>query len=336
MSTSFFLQSAVRRSLSLAIVAGTACAAASAQTDSQPANTAPGVSFAVPALAPNLHSTVGSDVPFSSSLASSEDGQDAAASATQLNLASLEKSIALPGVNAQYGRRRYGAPKYRGGNTNADGSEKYTAYAGVGLTLPIGSNSNYLTPSYGIQVGAGRNFNKHFGVNLEFDYDHFGLTGAAIAQQAYLYDPTGQYGIAGYLDANSHIWNLSVQPVYQIYSGDGLGAYITGGVGFYHKVTNFTLPEEEEDLYGDVFDVNENVDHYTSNAPGFDGGIGLTYKFSHFSAEKFFAEVRYVYIDNSFRPGITVATVNTYTGNNYFPQNSNTTSYIPVKFGIRF
>ena len=256
--------------------------------------------------------------------------------ATQMNLASLEKGMALPGLNAQYGRRRYGAPRYRGGNTNADGSEKYTAYAGVGLTVPIGSNSNYLTTSYGIQGGVGRNFNKHFGVNLEFDYDHFGLTGAAISQQTTIYEDLGVSGISGQLDANSHIWNFSVQPTCQIYSGEGLGAYITGGVGFYHKVTNFTLPQEEEDLFGDVFDVNTNFEHYTSNAPGFDGGIGLTYKFSRFSSEKLYAEVRYVYIDNSSRPGITPATVFTYTGNNLFPQNSNTTSYIPIKVGIRF
>ena len=353
MSTPFSLQSAVRRSLALAAVAATAwtCAAAqtgaAGQTDAvgqiagQVSTPSPAVNFALPVVDRSVFlpgSATSNDSSSSNSQVSSssamQDGASASA-ATQLNLASLEKGISLPGVNAQYGRRRYGAPRYRGGNTNADGSEKYEAYAGVGLTLPVGTNSNYLTTSYGIQVGGGRNFTKHFALNAEFDYDHFGLTGAAISQQAYLYDPVSN-SYAGYLDANSHIWNFSIQPTYQIYSGEGLGAYLTGGVGFYHKVTNFTLPSEEEDLYGDVFEENVNVDHYTSNAPGFDGGIGLTYKFSHFSNEKFYAEVRYVYIDNSARAGDTVATALTYTGNNYFPQNSNTTSYIPIKFGIRF
>ena len=342
MSTTFSLQSALRHSLALAVVAGSACAEGRAQTAGQPAatNAVPAVNFSA-AFLPSVSSAQDAGlVPAqaalfssSSSVAASENGQDPAAAATQMNLASLEKGIALPGLNAQYGRRRYGAPRYRGGNTNADGSEKYTAYAGAGLTLPVGSNSNYLTTSYGIQGGVGRNFNKHFGVNLEFDYDHFGLTGAAISQYSYLYfgDPSNPYSV----DANSHIWNFSVQPTYQIYSGEGLGAYITGGVGFYHKVTNFTLPAEEQSFYGD-FEVNQNFDHYTSNAPGFDGGIGLTYKFSRFSGERLYAEVRYVYIDNSFRPGDTVATAATYVGTNLFPQNSNTTSYIPIKVGIRF
>ncbi len=337
MLTSFSLQNLLRRPLALAVVAGSACLAAGAQTG-VPANaSAPAVNFSVPpAAAGDL--AKGSETLFSDSSSSSSlaDTQNAGASATQLNLASVESGIKLPGLEAQYGRRRYGAPRYRGGNTNADGSAKYTAYAGAGFTLPIGTNSNYLTTSYGIQGGAGRNFNKHFGLNIEFDYDHFGMTGATIAQQTYLYDPTGVLGIAGLLDANSHIWNFSIQPTYQIYSGEGLGAYLTGGVGFYHKVANFTLPQIEQDFYGDEFEINQNVDHYTSNAPGFDGGIGLTYKFSHFSNERLYGEVRYVYIDNSFRAGDTVANALNFNGTNFFPQNSNTTSYIPVKFGIRF
>ena len=123
-------------------------------------------------------------------------------------------------------------------------------------------------------------------------------------------------------------------------SGQGLGAYITAGAGFYHKVANFTLPQEGEEcdgFYGCyIYTENANVDHYTSNAPGFDGGVGLTYKFSRFSNERFYGEVRYVFVDNQYKPGVTTATVDTYSGYNYFPQNSNTTSYFPIKFGLRF
>ncbi len=340
MSTSFSLHPVVRRSLAVAAFAGAGIAAAGAQTaepaiqpaDPQSASSQP-LNFQAAAL-PVFSSSLDAS-PSSSSLSTGYDADQAA----QTQLASVEKSVLLPGVNAQYGqRRRYGAPRYRGGNTNADGSEKYTGYAGVGFNSPVGNNSSYLTTSYGIEAGAGRNFNRHFGLMLEFDYDKFGMTGATIDNQSNrnFADPTNSNG----LDANSHIWSLSVQPVYQIYSGQGLGAYITGGVGFYHKVANFTLPQEEEycdPYYGcGVYTVNGNVDHYTSNAPGFDGGIGVTYKFSRFANERFYAEARYVYIDNSFKPGITDATLTTYAGNNYFPENSNTTSYFPIKFGIRF
>lgn len=336
MSTSFSLNSSLRRSFALAVLAGTSFVVAGAQTTpaQESAGPAQPVSFSTSPVIPQLG--VASDALFSSSSSSADESATAAANT---NLASIEKNFAFPGANAQYGRRRYGAPRYRGGNTNADGSEKWGAYAGAGFTSPVGTNSNYLTVSYGIQGGVERNLNKHLGVGLEFDYDRFGMTGQTIQNQSIVYfnDPTNANG----LDANSHIWNFSIQPVYQIYSGQGLGAYITGGVGFYHKVANFTLPQEEQ--YCDYFYgcygvyVNANVDHYTSNAPGFDAGFGLTYKFSRFSNERFYGEVRYVFVDNSARAGYNVSNINNYNGGyNFFPQNSNTTSYFPVKFGIRF
>lgn len=336
MVSSFSLQNLLRPRLALAVLAGGVCVAAGAQIvpPAAPVATSP-----VPAFAATDGAQKGSEL-YSSSGASDalDSSSTTGTTATQMNLASLENGIKPPGVEAQYGRRRYGAPRYRGSNTNADGSAKYTAYVGAGFTVPVTAKSNYLTTSYGLQAGAGRNFNKHLGVNFEFDYDHFGMTGATIAQQAYLYDPLGQNGVAGNLDANSHIWSFSIQPIYQIYSGEGLGVYLTGGVGFYHKVANFTLPQQVEQCYYycAIYTANENVDHYSSNAPGYDGGIGITYKFSHFSSERFYAEGRYVYIDNSARTGDTVATALTYAGYNYFPQNSNKTSYFPIKLGVRF
>jgi hypothetical protein len=237
------------------------------------------------------------------------------------------------------GRQRYGRPRYRGGNTNADGSPKWDFYVGGGFGMPVGTQSNYLSTAWGFHGGGGRMFNRLVGVNLEFSYDHFGMTGATVDQQSEFYfgDTAADTGLLG----NSHVWSFSLQPVVNIRSGEGLGAYVTGGVGFYHKVANFTLPEEEEycDPYFGIcepIEVEGVVDHYSSNAPGFDGGFGVTYKFSRFASERVYAEVRYVYVDNSYKPGLTVANAGTYDGNNLFPQNSQHTSYIPVKFGLRF
>jgi hypothetical protein len=238
------------------------------------------------------------------------------------------------------GRQRYGRPRYRGGNTNADGSPKYDFYVGGGFGIPVGDQSNYLTTGWGFQGGGGRMFNKMVGVNLEFSYDHFGMTGATVDQQSVFYFGPGNTAAVTGLGGNTHVWSFSLQPVVNLRSGEGLGAYVTGGVGFYHKVANFTLPQEEEycdPYYGcEEYEAPANVDHYSSNAPGFDGGFGVTYKFSRFASERLYAEVRYTYVANQFKPGITTATALTYTGNNYFPQNSQHTSYIPVKFGLRF
>ena len=80
------------------------------------------------------------------------------------------------------------------------------------------------------------------------------------------------------------------------------------------------------------------------SAPGFSGGVGLTYKASHLSSLRVFAEARYIFIDNSHRFGLTNANLNTTAGqayynangSNFYPANSNRTSYTTLKAGIRF
>ena len=104
------------------------------------------------------------------------------------------------------------------------------------------------------------------------------------------------------LDGNAHIWSFSLNPTLNFYQGDKLGAYAVVGGGFYHKVTDFTLPQLGEGYsyyYGPYeYTYNQNIDTYTSNAPGVTGGIGVTYKFSRFANQRFFAEARYVHTFN--------------------------------------
>jgi hypothetical protein len=334
----------VRRCLALAAVLGASVAVMGAQTVSQ---TGTGVEAAQPLKVQTPALDTSSDALFSSS--SAENDAAGAGSGTQ-NLASVNPVPVNFAEAMQYGggRRRYGSPRYRGGNTNPDGSSKWIFYGGAGFTQPLGNTYKYLTPGYGIQIGGGRQFSKHFAVPIEFDYDHFGLTRQNISDQSCIYtyggptSPCDPNAADNGIDANSHVWSFSLDPTYTLYSGEGLGAYVVAGVGFYHKVANFTAPQQEElcYYYCEVGDVQANFDHYTSNAPGFNGGFGLTYKFSHFSNERLYGEIRYVFVDNSQRTGVTINNYQTlyytYTGANFYPANSNRTTYIPVKFGIRF
>jgi hypothetical protein len=256
-------------------------------------------------------------------------------------------------------RRRYGNPRYNDNMHNSDGSNKYIFEGAVGLTLPTGDTYHYFNTSYGIQVGGGRQFNKKFAVLAQFDYDRFGINKVTLDSQAALYnqlnsnDDTGcgpgqgESACANLVDGNNHVWSFTLNPTYTFLQGEKYGMYAVVGAGFYHKVTDFTTPSTgEECTYYGCFDVTENetFDHYTSNAFGGNAGLGLTYKFSRFADEKLFIEARYVIVDNSQRQGYIFA--NTPTGyttngpnpdpNNAFPGNSNKTSYIPIKAGIRF
>jgi hypothetical protein len=298
-------------------------------------------------IAPLLLATNSAPLNLISTSSSSSSSLDSAAPSDGKFLFSSDSTQPPP-------RRRYGRPNYSDSHSNPDGSPKYTFLGGIGLPLPIGNTHKYETPSWAFQVGGGRNFNKNFGVIAQFDYDHFGLQGATLANQSYVYDyyctaaaqAAGACSpVTGSLDGNNHVWSFTLNPTYTLATEGSLGAYAVAGVGFYHKVTNFTVPSTGyyyDPYYGPIaYQANQVIDHYTSNAPGVNAGLGLTYKFSKFSNQRFFAEARYVVVFNSQRYGVTPANVGTsfganYNGFNYYPPNSNRTTYIPIKFGIRF
>ena len=237
-------------------------------------------------------------------------------------------------------RRRYSRPNYNDSRTNSDGSAKYTFFVGGGFTLPVGGTHNYATPSWKIQVGGGRNFNKTFGVMLQFDYDDFGMQTSTLNNQLALYNSLCGPVLGcqlSQLGGSVHDWSFTLNPIANFYTSDTFGAYAVLGFGFYHKYTQFTTPAIGtycDPFYGCYnYQANQPVDWYTSNAFGINGGLGLTYKFSRFAPEKFYTEVRYVWTDNSQRP-FDVSGNTSYF--NAFPQASARTTYIPVTFGIRF
>jgi Outer membrane protein beta-barrel domain len=234
-------------------------------------------------------------------------------------------------------RRRYSRPNYHDSRTNPDGSPKYSFYGGGGFGIPTGGTHSYLSPGWGLQIGGGRNFNKHFAANVEFDYDHFGFQTATLNNQLAIYNgPYFDYDLPQ-IGGTSHVWSFNLEPRYTFFDTDTTGAYVIVGVGFYHKTANFTTPIviQEDTFYGPIaYQANQTIDKYTSNAPGFNVGFGMTYKFSRFASQRLYGEVRYVYVDNQPR-AFDYGDVN-FNSVNVFPQNSAKTTYIPVKFGIRF
>jgi len=248
----------------------------------------------------------------------------------------------------------YAHPRHKIDWHNADGSNRYGLVFGAGMTEPVGNTHHYLNTSFGLEVGLERNFTQSFGVVAQWDYDRFGFNGSTLAAQQALYNycpvrlPAGTCALNTItkLDGNSHIWSVSVNPTYTFFTKQSVGAYVVVGAGFYHKVANFTLPNNAcADIYCYYqYTASQSIDHYMSNAPGFSGGFGLTYKVSHYSSARIFAEARYIFIDNSHRFGLTNSNINTTAGqtyynangSNFYPANSNRTSYATFKAGLRF
>jgi len=231
------------------------------------------------------------------------------------------------------GRRRYSRPRYQDNWHNPDGSTKIAFMAGAGLNVPVGNAARDYTPSWTISAGAGINLNRTFGILGEFHYDHMGVTSGAIDYEYNNllewieqngYDPSE---LAGF-DANAHVLSLSINPIINFSDQNSrLGAYVTGGGGWYRKSTNFTLPTAQTGCnyyYCSTFYTTYNFDSYTSDTFGWNAGFGLTYKLSDFSSERLFVDARYHWAP--FKNGNA----------EFFPFNAQHTGYIPVTVGIRF
>ena len=140
--------------------------------------------------------------------------------------------------------------------------------AGAGFNAPIGNDGPFLTWGGNFTGGAGLHLSKRLSVLAEYQFADNKLPGAMIAA-------------VGAQGGNAHIWSLTLDPVIDLTPKWKNGAYITGGGGFYRKVTTFTSPEEVEECdpyYGcGIYYENGVVGHYSSNQLGANVGFGITY-----------------------------------------------------------
>lgn len=276
------------------------------------------------------------------SAASTSSSSEAAVTTDRLNLEAAPEPNGNGNLQPPPRRRRYGRPNYNDRWHNSDGSNRIGFVAGGGFNVPVGSaSSDYLGTSYRFEAGAGLNFSQKLAVIFQFDYDRFSVPGQVLRSQLQLYTNVAPGNDFTGLDGNSHIWSFTLNPTLTVHQGEKFGEYVVGGGGFYHKVTNFTIPTTQyyTDYYGYTYQyqANQIIDHYFSNAPGVTGGAGVTYRLSRFSNTKLFAEARYVHTFNKARigdPNLTGAANG--QANNLYPPNSNETSYIPITFGVRF
>jgi len=180
--------------------------------------------------------------------------------------------------------------------------------AGAGFNAPIGNDTPYITWGGNFTGGGGLNFNKRLSLLGEFQFMDNKLPGAFVAAGG------GQGG-------NAHIISLTADPVIDLFPSRVNSMYVTGGGGYYHKSTNFTV-EECCDFEG--YPVNVTANSFTSNQGGANIGLGLSHRVGGVYGDgkmKLFGEARYVYIHT---PAIGQT------------NGLGTTELIPVTFGLRF
>jgi hypothetical protein len=137
--------------------------------------------------------------------------------------------------SGEYGNSGYKRPEY-----GQSLFHHLAIEAGADFDAPIGTTSDRQTFGYNIKLGGGWNFNRRFGTLIEYEFNRSGI-------------PNSVLSAAGAPDGNVHIWGFTLDPIYYLKNNGGWGGYITGGYGFYRRLTSFTQPVNQGygcDFYG--------------------------------------------------------------------------------------
>lgn len=241
----------------------------------------------------------------------------------------LSAALSLPAARAQSSSSEELAQSLsfrtqNGGGYGNGGYHQYPRYgeygfhhlaieAGGGFDAPLGNTKNTQTLGYNAKFGAGYNFSRNVGLLAEYEFNGSGIPRSVLAaQQA----PQGTV----------HVWGLTLDEILYYKTSGSWGGYITGGGGFYRKLTSFTQPVFAGvvcDFYGFCYPQYSNItlSHFSSNQGGVNIGTGFTHPLGQGGA-KVYAEARYLWVDSA-KPSPTQI-------------GSGTESLIPVTFGIRF
>jgi len=201
-------------------------------------------------------------------------------------------------------------------------ASKFAFELGGGMDAP--TDKNYITWGGQFTVGGGVNFSKRFALLAEYQFIDDKLPGALIAE-------TGANG------GHAHIWSLTLDPVVSLFPKSSNDFYVTGGGGFYRKVTSFTDPVEAEYCdyyygYCTIGTVNQVVGHFSSNQGGFNIGGGYQHRLGGMyqdSKMKLFVEARYLDVLTPAVNGITPSGLGVTTV-------AAGTKVIPISAGIRW
>jgi hypothetical protein len=193
---------------------------------------------------------------------------------------------------------------------------------GGGFNAPVGNSAQDITWGGNILAGAGYRFTPHISMMAEYQFIDDKLPG-------HLINETGASG--GY----AHIWSFTLDPVIDLFPKSKNDVYVTGGGGFYRKVTSFTDPEAEEycSYFGcGIVAVPTVVGHFSSNQGGWNIGAGYSHRLGGTYGDgrtRLFAEARYLDV-------LTPAAVNVEPNGLSKTTVLADTKLTPVTVGIRF
>lgn len=166
----------------------------------------------------------------------------------------------------------------------------FTASVGGGYTSTTGDSSGRLDRGANVQVSAGFNASRFFGINGTFMFDQLGITRAALNS-------------ADQPDGNGRVYTLTVDPTFRFPLFKGVNGYLLAGGGWLRRTVEFTQPTLAQITVFDpwfgyfgpaLIPANQILGTYTSDAGAVDvgGGLNIPLRSSGVSA---FVEGRYIH-----------------------------------------
>jgi hypothetical protein len=174
----------------------------------------------------------------------------------------------------------------------AQNFNRFTFDAGGGFTEPVEHTDGRANVGFNITAGAGYNFSPYFGVLGEFGYDRLGLSSTFL-------------NAAGVPDGNGHMYSVTLQPIVHLNPKGRVGAYVTGGGGYYRRTIEYTQPTVGQITIFDPFwgvvypaavPATQVLASFVQNKAGLNIGAGVEIRVKGDSNAKIFAEARYHYI----------------------------------------
>ena len=234
-----------------------------------------------------------------------------------MGLASLLGVLPLLQISAQLPRPRLGnAQRYKDHFHNDDGSTRYSFDLGGGGALITGATKHSITSGGVIASSAGLNFNRRIALAVRGEYGKFGVPAPVLS--AY-----------NQPDGNVQIISATMNVLARYHAGAHFLTYVTGGGGYYRRVTKFTTPTGNAIcIGGPCITSGSSVVNavYYSNTYGGNAGLGFEWKPSLFSNQKIFVEARYHFLAEQ-TPGLIGV---------LYPMNSRSAQYLPVLAGLRW
>ena len=256
--------------------------------------------------------------PAGASSAATPSAGESSSSAWELVADNAGSADALPAAPAAAG-----AAAGQGGGYQSHSIWSHLTYeVGGGFNAPSSASSKYITWGGQLNLGAGYRFNPHFSTLMEYQFLDDKVPGALIAQTT----ATG---------GHAHIWSFTLAPVYELFPTHTNDVYITGGGGFYRKVTSFTVLQPTQFcsyFYCGYGYAPQTAGHFSSNQGGWNIGGGFSHRMGGQygdSRVKLFAEVRFLDV---LSPAIIGQSANGLAPTTI----GKDTKVIPVNFGVRW